>query len=673
MRSCARWCVGLGAGLIAAMGVTRAGNEWGEGFAVDARPVEFVERAGQRAFSGRMIVKVHTDEALAHAVGADRVAMVADLGRRTLEPMTIRRLLAPETYLIAIPEGEDENALAARLMATGAYEYVEPDWILSPLATPNDANFANQWQHAVMQSELAWDIGTGHGAIVCASCDTGVDLDHPDLAAMLVPGVNTVGEPIAQVDGGEVDDVNGHGTFVGGLMAAIGNNGIGVAGCGWGFGLMPVRVSNLPSGNASLSDIIEGAVWASANGARIMNCSYTGVQSSSVQNAGATIKANGGLLFWAAGNDGENLTGFDHADVVVVGATTLSDTKASFSAYGPGVDVFAPGVGVWSTVIGGTYGPGGGTSYAAPIAAGVAALIWSIDPSLTPDEVQAILYAGCEDLGDPGDDDYWGHGRVNAYLSSQMVTPPAEGPGAFDRVAPVSGATNTGITVHFEWTASDEADWYVLEVDDDPSFASPAVDQTVFGTSWDAPFPLLSWGETYSWRVTAHNLLGSTPATSGVATFSTGAEPQPGGFALLHPAEGATDVQPFLTMTWGPSSDALEYRLLIVEQGGSFGDPLVERAIDWDLQSSIIYYGTLDWGTTYIWRVLASNGAGTTVSSPATGSFTTAPAPVPGAFSLLTPVNFATNIPTGPTFSWSYAQSATSYWLEIGLSPTSWR
>src|SRR5690606_27735548 len=126
----------------------------------------------------------------------------------------------------------------------------------------------------------AWDFTQGSSSTIIGVCDSGVDLDHPDLAGSLVPGYNAVNN-LAQVDGGGVnDDLVGHGSLVAGAAAAIGNNGTGVSGVGWNFGIMPIKVSNNSSGTALLSEILEGARWASDNGAYTSNCSFGGAEDS---------------------------------------------------------------------------------------------------------------------------------------------------------------------------------------------------------------------------------------------------------------------------------------------------------------------------------------------------------------------------------------------------------
>src|SRR5262249_21974202 len=159
--------------------------------------------------------------------------------------------------------------------------------------------------------------------------------------------------------------------------------------------------SNWSSGSAFLSDVLWGATWAATHGARIISISYAGVDSPAAEATGQAIKDYyGGLLFWAAGNSNQELT-FDWPRVVVVGST---DVKAPDSNWGAAIDVVAPGANVYSTTRGGGYGWVSGTSYAAPVAAAVTALGWSLNPDLSPDQMLSRLSWSCNDLGDPGED-----------------------------------------------------------------------------------------------------------------------------------------------------------------------------------------------------------------------------------------------------------------------------
>lgn len=182
-----------------------------------------------------------------------------------------------------------------------------------------------------------------------------------------------------------------------------------------------LRVSNVSSGVAASSVLRHAARTAVENGDRVASVSYSGVASASNLTAATYIKGIGGLLVWSAGNDSANLTlnNRDDDDIIVVGATDSGDNLASFSAYGPFVDLVAPGVAVTTTSNSSdsSYASVSGTSFSCPLTAGLAALIWSADPALTPDDVELRLKQGCDDLGTAGVDNTFGYGRINAYSS----------------------------------------------------------------------------------------------------------------------------------------------------------------------------------------------------------------------------------------------------------------
>ena len=332
--------------------------------------------------------------------------------RSRLEGLVLKHFKEVDEYLITLPTGMTEDAVFEWLMATGDYEYVHPDWMCYPLLTPNDNNFGQQWHHQNMESEDGWDTITDASGIIAAFTDTGVDTNHPDLVNNLIPGYNQV-SGVWQNVGGDIEDINGHGTWVGGCIGAEGDNGIGVAGMAWDIQLMPIRVSEDSGGGAFLSDLTDGARVAVDNGASTISASYSGVSAATIGTTGTYIKGQGGLYFYAAGNSNTNHSGFDYADVIVVGATTSSDAKASFSGYGLAVDCVAPGVGIESTAMGGGYSDPSGTSFSTPLTNGVAAMIFAQNPGLSAQGVEDILLSTCDDLGAAGEDNTFGNGRVN--------------------------------------------------------------------------------------------------------------------------------------------------------------------------------------------------------------------------------------------------------------------
>jgi subtilisin family serine protease len=249
--------------------------------------------------------------------------------------------------------------------------------------------------------------------------DTGVDLDHPDLAGNVVSGYNVISP------GAPPQDDHGHGTHVAGIVAAITNNNVGVAGVAGGCRIMPVKVLN-NVGEGTDFDVATGIQWAADNGARVINMSL-GSPDYSYALADAVDYAYGKnvLIVAAAGNDGLESILYPAAlpHVMAVGATDKIDGRASFSNYGNALDIVAPGVNIFSTLWDNSYTYLSGTSMATPHVAGVAALVLSLHPEYTNDQVEKVLKAGCVDLGNPGWDPYYGYGRVDALAALEETFP----------------------------------------------------------------------------------------------------------------------------------------------------------------------------------------------------------------------------------------------------------
>jgi len=383
------------------------------------------EIPGSMEFSGRLIAKPVQIETLSdRGLSPDQIgdtirqaqALLARYVEHWYEPLV-------DHHTIVIPDGMTEAQLIADLSATGLFEFVEPDWILYPVDCPNDPRLSNQWHHDadIMQSCDAWAIHTGLPSVGVGICDTGVETTHPDLQLHRLEGYNAVDKKW-ESQGGRITPVASHGTETTGCAAANGDNAVGVSGTGWNLSHRMMRVSN-SGGSSSLTTLTHAALTSIQAGDKVANVSYSGVNSASVRSTASTIKGLGGLLVWSAGNDGARLNwgNRDADDVIVVGATTGADVKSSFSAYGPSVDLMAPGSNVHTTTTGARYGNVSGTSFSAPLTAGLIGLIWSHNPGLTPDEVEAVLKAGCDDLGSSGIDDTYGHGRINSFNSLSLV------------------------------------------------------------------------------------------------------------------------------------------------------------------------------------------------------------------------------------------------------------
>ena len=180
-----------------------------------------------------------------------------------------------------------------------------------------------------------------------------------------------------------------------GCAAAIGNNSKGVSGVGWNFKHRVGRVSDSSGGGASSAVLADCARrMCELSDVKVASVSYSGVEGSARRQAATYCKTQGALMVNAAGNDNRNLSQFgeaDEDDLIVVAASTSSNDKSGFSAYGAFVDVWAPGSSVWTTTTGNGYQAVSGTSFSCPLTAGLIALIWSKNPELTPNEVETIL------------------------------------------------------------------------------------------------------------------------------------------------------------------------------------------------------------------------------------------------------------------------------------------
>ena len=352
------------------------------------------------------------------ATASDQAAVNRILAAHNLQ--ADKRLRDGKTLRVkAVKAPATEETMAQRLMASGAVAWAEPDYEVQALATPNDPDYSQQWWLPDVHAPGAWDITTGRSNIIVAVCDTGVNTTHPDLAPhLLLPGYNTY------LNNNYVEDTYGHGTMVAGCIGAIGNNGIGVAGMAWGIKILPIRITYADGvGSAYVSDMAEGLTYAADHGAKVINCSFSGFNSSAIESAAKYAHDKGALVCFAAGNSGVDMTvGYpDTTNIVVVGATTASDSLASWSNYGKPIDVVAPGVNILTTTMGGGYGSGSGTSFASPIVAGLAALVYSVNPNFSPNDVEQIIKLTCKDLGSAGDDNVYGNGLIQADASVALA------------------------------------------------------------------------------------------------------------------------------------------------------------------------------------------------------------------------------------------------------------
>lgn len=352
-------------------------------------------------------------------------------------------------FTVAVPEGKNAFEMIKILNDRDDVRFAETseigfdDALVDP---PSDARFDELWglhntgqtvngvtgsAGADIRVLEAWDTTTGSENVIIAVIDTGMQLDHPDLETQLLDRDGQDWD-FASNDGSP-DDSGSHGTHVCGTCAAASNNSIGVAGVAPGCRLMPLRINLTAGMNANRADAIEFVTTqaqTNTNRRYVVNCSWRASGSfTAILSAIDDAVDSGVVVIFAAGNagkdmdiDGEQFPGA-HPTAIAVAALDSSDQRASFSNHGSQVDLSAPGVHTLSTIPSSSYDFKSGTSMAAPHVAGVAALVWSTNMSLTNHEVRQVLENSCDDISaaNPGMDGKLGSGRINAATAVQAA------------------------------------------------------------------------------------------------------------------------------------------------------------------------------------------------------------------------------------------------------------
>eukprot|EP00887_Chlorella_sp_A99_P001419 scaffold8.g1419.t1 len=327
--------------------------------------------------SGRVILRLKNDAARVTTLSTEGVEYKADAG-------------ASGAKVFAIIDGQSVADKVRQLASNPAVDAVEPDYRVTVGAVPNDALLSQQWHLPAVSAYSAWNLSTGSRSVKVCHVDSGVRVDHPDLAPNVVKGWNLV----TAADGTQpapgtaqyynYNDTQGHGTHTAGIIAAVGNNALGVAGLAWGAALHVCRFIG-DDGGGYVSGAMRCLALCAEEGALITSNSWGGLSAYSgfLESEIKAAQDRGQLFVVAAGNTGTNLDGtaayppsYRLPNMISVASTGAADKLSGFSNYGSrDVDVAAPGEGVVSTLRSLGYGPMWGTSMAAPVVAGVAALL----------------------------------------------------------------------------------------------------------------------------------------------------------------------------------------------------------------------------------------------------------------------------------------------------------
>ncbi len=384
-------------------------------------------------YTGRVVVK------LTDGPGDDR-AQLAALAVASGTPLSITQQTATGGTLVDVG-GADPVRTAAHLAAQAGVEYALPERRYAALADPNDPGFSAQWNLQAIRAPQAWPYATGAGVRV-AVLDSG-SANHPDMASRYLPGYDFVSDlPTARDGNGRDPDPTDpgdweragqcgvgqpatssswHGLHTSSVVAALTGNGLGIAGIAPKASVLPVRVLG-PCGG-STTDITDAIVWAAGGSvpgvpanptpAKIINLSLgsPGACTAMEQRAIDTARSRGALVVVAAGNSGAPVSGSAPANcrgVLVVGSSTRAGTRAPHSNYGSGVTLAAPGEGIWGLTNSGTTASNrqgwgtlarSGTSTATPQVSAAAALVWSVAPALTADDIRMILRQSAAPFG----------------------------------------------------------------------------------------------------------------------------------------------------------------------------------------------------------------------------------------------------------------------------------
>jgi len=552
---------------------------------------------------------------------------------------TVKRFGKINVDHIKIPEGWSLEKAITVYRLDPDVEYAEPNYIRRSFLMPNDPDFDKLWglhntgqevneTSATVDADIdapeVWDTQTGSSSVVIAVIDTGSDWNHEDLSDNIWSNSDETPDNGIDDDGnGYTDDsrgwdfVNGdndpdddndtedyyHGTHVSGIIAAKGNNGVGITGVCWSASIMLLKILDA-GGNGTVADEIDAIMYAVNNGAKIINVSFGGSGSSlSEYDAIDHARKNGVLFVAAAGNDGDGNqesgwnndqagqeiypASYDLNNIISVAAADYHDDLALWSNYGPtSVDVAAPGADIFSTKAGNGYRYLSGSSMAAPHVSGLAALIWADDNSLTCTQVKDRILNGVDPRSSMDGKILTG-GRINA-KNTIPPSPPTN-------LAAIS-VSSTQIDLVWTDTSSGEAGFRIERKtglgEIYSQIATVATDAESYSDTG------LSESTAYYYRVMAYNSSGNSSYSNEVNATTCPASPSD-----LSATAGSISQ---IDLIWNDNSSG-EAGFMIERKTGSGATYSQIATVDADVTT---FSDTgLSEGTRYYYRVLAYSSA----------------------------------------------------------------
>jgi serine protease len=423
--------------------------------------VIFKLKESNRNFAGINSISNSNIEAALSAIGATAPAKIfADAFKPSVESINGEKTSDLSLiYVVKYNSGRSIEEAVNEIYATGEVEYAQPKYIQKVAFTPNDPSLAQQYYINRIQAIAGWDVQQGDTNVVIGIVDSGIDWDHPDLAANIkinyadpINGADDDGDGyvdnyrgwdfagadytniVADNDPMIMGSNNNHGSHVAGDASAVTNNGVGVAGAGFKCKLMGIKSSadndtRGPGGQGYIITGYEGIRYAADRGCAVINCSWGGGGGGQFEQdviTYATVNKNA-LVVCAAGNESSSGSFYpaSYKYVLSVASTNSSDVRSSFSNYGNNIDICAPGSSIYSTLWNNSYATFDGTSMASPIAAGVCAIVKSQFPTYTAMQVGEKVRVNCDniDAQNPSYIGALGKGRVNMFKALTVNSP----------------------------------------------------------------------------------------------------------------------------------------------------------------------------------------------------------------------------------------------------------
>ncbi len=608
-------------------------------------------------------------------------------------------------YSITFKDGLDLETILSSYDDLSVIDHVEPVGVHKLDFVPNDQYRGYQWGLGRVNAYNGWNLNQGDPSIPVGIADTGVDWDHPDLNNDIwtntaemngssgvdddgngyiddyrgwdwVTGVNGYPGEDDQTPDNNPMDFDGHGTHCSGIASAETNNTTGIAGVGFDCSIMALRIGWKATdgwGYVRMDFAASAFYYAANKGAKAINCSWGSSNNSGIGSAANYARNAGVVIVTAAGNDNNTsapyLATLTH--VIAVAATDQTDHKASFSNYGSWVDVSAPGVNIYSTYFNNTYAYLDGTSMAAPFVTGLAGLLFSADPTLTQAAARALIvnYTDNIDGLNPGYSGLLGTGRIDIYnsLINVIALPDAPVP-----ISPIAGEFIDTAYPTFRWNLVESATVYHIQIDNNPSFSSPEVENSaITDTSFTSPDSLGDpiYGFWY-WRIRAGNGSIWSDYTSTQYFAIDNAPPVPP--VLLTPINNQWVADRTPLFEWDPADDGngsgVEKYYIQIDNDAGFAAPYLIN----DSTSVTVYVpgSNLQSNQRYYWRVSAVDVIGN-ISAYSTGAFgiDTDPPPAPAAFDI-TPAGWTAN--PNFTLAWTNPPDSTGIGMalyKIGAQP----